>query len=75
MRDRPPRGPIGPVTAASMLALLMEQPAEAYVDPGAGSMLLQLVLGGVMAGLVFMRSGLRRVRHWFRRYGRSSREE
>jgi hypothetical protein len=30
--------------------LLAEAPAEAYLDPGAGSMLLQLVLGGV-AGL------------------------
>ena len=27
--------------------LLTEAPAEAYLDPGAGSMLLQLVLGGV----------------------------
>jgi len=30
--------------------LLAEAPAEAYLDPGAGSMLVQLVLGGV-AGL------------------------
>ncbi len=28
-----------------------EQPANAYLDPGSGSMLLQLMLGGV-AGLV-----------------------
>lgn len=30
--------------------LLAEAPAEAYLDPGAGSMALQVVLGGV-AGL------------------------
>ena len=34
---------------ALLLIALAEAPVEAYLDPGAGSMLLQLVLGGVAA--------------------------
>lgn len=62
-----PRTAMRLAAAAAVLLLLLEQPLEAYIDPGAGSMLLQLLLGGAMAGLVFMRSGLRRVLGWFRR--------
>lgn len=32
-----------------VLLLLMAQPAHAYLDPGTGSMLLQVLLGGVAA--------------------------
>ena len=44
-----------------MLAILAaESPAEAYLDPGAGSMLLQVLLGGAAAigvfGKLFWRS-------------------
>jgi len=49
------------------LLLLLETPAEAYVDPGTGSMLMQLLIGGAMAGLVLFRAGLRRMIGWFRR--------
>ena len=49
------------------LILFMETPAAAYIDPGSGSMLMQLVIGGAMAGLVLFRSGLRRAVDWFRR--------
>ncbi len=35
------------------LAALWAKPAEAYLDPGSGSMLLQLILGG-FAGLVVL---------------------
>lgn len=38
---------------ASVLAV--PTPAHAYVDPGAGSMLLQLLLGGVAGLFVFFR--------------------
>jgi hypothetical protein len=47
--------------------LLLEMPAEAYVDPGTGSMLIHLLIGGAMAGLVLFRSGFRRMIGWFRR--------
>jgi hypothetical protein len=41
------------VRAALGLALVTTQPAHAYVDPGTGSLLLQVLLGGV-AGLLLV---------------------
>ena len=40
----------------ALLALLANPPAAyAYIDPGAGSLLLQLLLGGVAGAFVFFR--------------------
>ena len=50
-----------------LLLLVLVPSVEAYVDPGTGGMLVQLLLGGVMAGLVLFRSGLRRMAGWFQR--------
>ena len=33
----------------------MASPAQAYIDPGVGGMLLQLLLGGVAGGVVIIR--------------------
>jgi hypothetical protein len=44
-----------------VLVLFTAQPARAYVDPGSGSMLLQLVLGGVAGLLVLMKVFWRRL--------------
>ncbi|HEY8370223.1 MAG TPA: hypothetical protein VIM86_13010 [Thermodesulfobacteriota bacterium] len=41
------------IAAAGLLVVLTAAPAHAYLDPGSGSMLLQLVLGGV-AGFVVL---------------------
>ncbi|HEX7124537.1 MAG TPA: hypothetical protein VF406_02025 [Thermodesulfobacteriota bacterium] len=41
------------IAAAGLLVALTAGPAHAYLDPGSGSMLLQLILGGV-AGLVVL---------------------
>lgn len=38
-------------TATFWLLLLLTNPVHAYLDPGTGSMMLQIVLGG-LAGLV-----------------------
>ncbi len=45
-------------------------PAYAYLDPGTGSMLLQLMLGGVAGVLVVGKLYLRRVTDFFRSIGR-----
>ena len=37
------------VAPVVVLLLLFEQPAHAYLDPGSGSMLLQVLLGGFAA--------------------------
>ena len=40
----------------ALLALLANPPAaHAYIDPGAGSLLLQLLLGGAAGAFVFFR--------------------
>jgi hypothetical protein len=45
-------------------------PAWAYLDPGTGSMMLQLMLGGVAGALVVGKLYLHRAREFFRNVGR-----
>ena len=40
---------------AALLVLGASKPAFAYIDPGTGAMLLQLLLGGVAGGLVILK--------------------
>jgi hypothetical protein len=56
------------VTAAAMAAvLLLMTPlaAFAYIDPGAGSVAYQMVLGTVLAATFLFRSVLGKIRKWF----------
>lgn len=55
------------VLVGALLLLVFVAPAHAYVDPGSGSMLVQLILGGAMAAIVMFRSFLHRLRHPLRR--------
>ena len=41
---------------------LSATPAQAYVDPGSGSLILQLLLGGVASGLVMVKMYWKRIR-------------
>lgn len=41
-------------------------PVEAYLDPGSGSMALQLILGGIVAGLTAVRLYWARLTAFFR---------
>ncbi len=47
-------------TAVFLTALHPVAPAHAYLDPGTGSMMLQLLLGGVAGALVVLRL------YWYR---------
>ncbi len=49
--------------------LLLEAPVEAYLDPGSGSMLLQILLGGFAAIGVIGKLYWHRVTSLFRRRG------
>lgn len=49
------------------MLVIAERPAHAYIDPGSGSLLLQLVLGGVAAVWVAVRLYWRRVVGMFSR--------
>jgi len=50
-----------------LLALGAPRPAWAYVDPSAGSIFLQLLLGGVAGILVALKLTYRRILGWFGR--------
>jgi hypothetical protein len=54
------------VTVLTTLILVAQTgPAEAYLDPGTGSILLQMLLGGVAGGLVVIRLYWARIKGWF----------
>jgi hypothetical protein len=44
--------------------ILLTNPAQAYLDPGSGSMLLQLLLGGVAGAVVVLRLYWQRLLHF-----------
>lgn len=57
-------------TRASLLAVLSVasvSPAMAYIDPGTGSMLVQMALAGLAGALFYFRQLRIAVADWFRR--------
>ena len=61
--------------ATIFLAASAVSPAYAYLDPGTGSMMLQLMLGGVAGLMVIGKLYLRRAQDFFRSFGRRRRPE
>jgi len=55
------------VVPIALVVLLTAAPADAYVDPGTGGMLLQLVTGGVAGLLVLARLSWSRIITAFRK--------
>ena len=41
--------------AAFLLLLVLTRPAEAYVDPGTGGLILQLIFGGIAGAVVIVK--------------------
>ena len=56
--------------AAVFLTAFSAAPAWAYLDPGTGSMILQLMLGGVAGAMVIGKLYLKRASDFFRQFGR-----
>ena len=46
----------------ALVVVLFTQPAWAYLDPGTGSMLLQVILGGIAAIGVALKLGWHKIR-------------
>ena len=61
--------------ATIFLAASAVSPAHAYLDPGTGSMMLQLMLGGVAGLMVVGKLYYRRAQDFFRSFGRRRRPE
>jgi len=55
---------------AVFLMATAASPAWAYLDPGTGSMMLQLMLGGVAGAIVVGKLYLKRATDFFRHIGR-----
>jgi hypothetical protein len=54
------------LTLSTLVLVLSPSSAWAYLDPGTGSYFLQLLLGGVLAGLFALKMFWARVKTWFR---------
>jgi len=52
--------------AVVVLLVLVAAPAYAYIDPGSGSMLVQLLTGGAAGALILLRLYWRRLKERFR---------
>ncbi|MEW5912841.1 MAG: hypothetical protein AB1814_09820 [Thermodesulfobacteriota bacterium] len=50
-----------------VLGLLWARPAWAYLDPGAGSYALQIIIASLLGGAFFLRSQWRRLKSFFQR--------
>lgn len=61
--------------SAVFLAASAAAPAYAYIDPGTGSMMLQLMLGGVAGAMVVGKLYLKRATDFFRSFGRRRPEQ
>lgn len=55
-----------PVLLIAYLVWMSERQVDAYLDPGSGSMLVQLLLGGVAGAAVIMKLGWERFKGSFR---------
>ena len=55
-----------PVLLIAYLVWMSETRVAAYLDPGSGSMLVQLLLGGVAGAAVVMKLGWERFKDMFR---------
>ena len=54
------------ILGALYFVWMSETQVDAYLDPGSGSMLVQLLLGGVAGAAVIMKLGWERFRDMFR---------
>ena len=57
---------LAPIGIPLLLVLMAEARVDAYLDPGSGSMLVQLLLGGVAGAAVIMKLGWERFKDMFR---------
>jgi hypothetical protein len=53
---------VGAIALAILLVFAAETQVDAYLDPGSGSMLVQLLLGGVAGAAVLFKLGWHRLR-------------
>ena len=55
------RGPLNPFGAAALLSVIWVGRAEAYVDPGTGALLWQLLLAAIFGFFFYIRKFIRSI--------------
>ena len=63
-----------PIAITLGLVFMAEAQTDAYLDPGSGSMLVQLLLGGIAGAAVIMKLGWERFKDMFRSSSAKGRE-
>ncbi|MCR4305814.1 MAG: hypothetical protein NUV73_01890 [Candidatus Daviesbacteria bacterium] len=58
-----------------LLILIFPREAHAYLDPGTGSYLLQILAAGILASLFFIKSWWRRLKNLFLKILRKDKKE
>lgn len=56
---------LGLIFYSVFLFFLFAKSVQAYVDPGTGSYLLQLLAAGLLSGLFFMKNAIRSAKRFF----------
>ena len=54
-----------------LLTFLFPQRAEAYLDPGTGSIILQALIGGILGGLIALKASWQKVAGFFNKNKRA----
>jgi hypothetical protein len=60
---------------AVVALLLVSLPAQAYLDPGTGSLLVQGLLAAIAGGLVFIRAKWVSLKDWLGRFRGNGRQK
>ncbi len=60
------------MTLSAVFLMEAPTPAHAYLDPGTGSMMLQVLLGGIAGGLVIGRLYWQKIKSFFSRANEGS---
>jgi hypothetical protein len=55
------------LTTALLIFMVTSQPAHAYLDPGTGSFLFQLLVGGILSGLFAIKIYYKKIKGWFKK--------
>jgi hypothetical protein len=64
------------VYATCAMACLFALPANAYIDPGSGSMAIQMIVGGILAAAFMIKTYYFQLKRWIARlFGRDSGHE
>ena len=75
MRNAPKSAFIRQAALAAVLAIGAAGPAEAYIDPGTGSMLLQMIGAGIAGAIFYFRELRMKLISMFTRRGTTAAED